>query len=128
MHQTSALSRWVLPAAACVCAAMIAGCTYSADVRNTTDGPVLVWMMQVDAVQPDWVLASARLGPGQYATLGPCRVPFQRVEVVAGNQMNDSVPARWSIQPGTARLDVGEKASTDPGRNRIVFSIERRPE
>jgi hypothetical protein len=117
--------RWVMFAAACI---LTAGCTYSADVRNTTGGTVLVRMIQLDAIQDDWVLAQERLAPGQYAQLGPCRVPFQRVAVEVGNQIKDSVPARYGIKPGTTRLDVGQTVSTDPGRDQTVFTLERRTE
>ena len=109
-------------------APLCAGCTYSADVRNNTTGPVLVRMLQIDPVQPDWVLASERIGPGGYAKLGPSRVPFERVVVEVGNQMKNSVSARYSIVPGTTRLDVGRKPSQDSSRDEIVFTLEKRAE
>ncbi len=111
-----------------VIAAAMSGCTYSADVRNTTGQPVMVRMLQLDAVQPDWELASQRIAPGEYAKLGPSRVPFQRVVVEVGNQVAHSVPARYSITPGTTRLDVGQTASTEPGRQETVFTLQKRSE
>lgn len=109
-------------------AAALAGCTYSADVRNTTGQPVMVRMLQLDAVQPDWELASQRIAPGEYAKLGPSRVPFQRVVIEVGNQVAHSVSARYSITPGTTRLDVGQTASSEPGRQETVFTLQKRSE
>jgi hypothetical protein len=120
--------RSVVAATACIFVAFLAGCTYSADVRNTTGGTVLVRLVQVDAIQPDWVLAQERIAPGQYATLGPCRVPFQRVEVEVGNQMKNSVAARYAIKPGTTKLDIGQAPSPDPAREQTVFTLDRRTE
>jgi hypothetical protein len=116
------------PAAIVSAMALLAGCTYSADVRNTTNGPVLVKMLQVDPIQPDWELASQRVGPGEYARLGPVRVPFQRVVIQVGNQLAHSVPARCTITAGTARLDVGQTASSESGREEVVFTLQRRAE
>lgn len=104
----------------------LAGCTYTADVRNTTSEPVFVQMVQLDAIQPDWVLASARIAPGDYAKLGPARVPFQRVAVDVGNQAEKSVKGRTTIRPGTTMLDVASSKSTT--REETVFSLHRRDE
>lgn len=72
----------------------LGGCTYTADVRNMTGEPVFVQMLQVDAIQPDWVLDSVRVGPGEHAKLGPKRVAFQRVVIDAGTQTKKSVMER----------------------------------
>jgi hypothetical protein len=108
--------------------AAAAGCTYTADVRNTTDEPVFVQMVQVDAIQPDWVLATARIAPGEYAKLGPARVPFQRVMIDAGDQSKKSVNARLRVRSGTTKLDVGSKPSSEPDREEVIYTLERRPE
>lgn len=100
------------------------GCTYSADVRNTTSQPVFVQMLQVDPIQPDWVLASARVAPGEFVTLGPKRVPFQRVVIDVGNRAEKSVNGRTTISPGLTRLDVGATVTID--RNETIFTLERR--
>lgn len=104
----------------------VGGCTYTADVRNTTAEPVFVQMVQVDAIQPDWVLASARIAPGEYAKLGPARVPFQRVMIDVGDQSKKSVNARTRIGTGTTKLDVGSKPSPEPDREEVVYTLERR--
>jgi hypothetical protein len=106
----------------------LAGCSYTADVRNTSAAPVFVQMVQVDAIQPDWVLASARIAPGEYAKLGPARVPFQRVMIDVGDQSEKSVNARTRIRVGTTKLDVGTKPSPEPDREEVVYTLERRPE
>ena len=106
-------------------AAALAGCTYSVDVRNTTSQPVFVEMIQVDPLQPDWVLASERIAPGGYAKLGPSKVPFEQVAVKVGNRPANSVDARTRIKPGLTLLDVGQKPA-DPARDEIIFTLERR--
>ncbi len=116
-------ARWSAPA---VLIAILSGCTYSADVRNTTGQPVLVRMLQIDPIQPDWELASQRIGPGEYARLGPARVPFELVVVEVGAQVDHTVPARYKMTPGTTRLDVGQVPSPDPGRQETVFTLQRR--
>ena len=123
-----ARSRVAVCRASCVVvlSAFLAGCTYTADVRNTTSQPVFVQMLQIDAIQPDWVLASARIAPGDYAKLGPARVPFQRVVIDVGNQTEKSVNARVRIRAGDTRLDVGSTAASD--RNEVIFSLEDRKE
>lgn len=120
----SAVLRLGVLAAACV----LGGCTYCVDVRNTTQQPVLVKMVQVDPIQPDWVLASQRISPGDYAKLGPSRVPFERVVIEVDNQTERSTLARYSISPGSTRLDVGQKPSTEPGRDEVIFTLQRRSE
>jgi hypothetical protein len=107
---------------------VLAGCTYTADVRNTTSEPVFVQMLQIDPIQPDWVLATARIAPGQYAKLGPRRVPFERVVVDVGNQKQKSVNARLRIRTGMTKLDVGSRPSEDPGREETVFTLQKRNE
>lgn len=109
-------------AAACL---TLAGCTYTVDVRNTTTQPVFVQLLQIDPVQPDWVLASERVAPGAYAKLGPTRVPFERVVVQAGNQTQKSVDARYKLTAGHTDLDVGQRPGED-GRDEIIFTLERR--
>lgn len=109
-----------------IVAGLLGGCTYSADVRNTTGGPVLVRMLQIDPIQPDWVLDSERIGPGGFVKLGPSRVPFERVVVEVGNQMKNSVPARYTITPGTTHLDVGQKPAAEARRDEVVFTLEKR--
>ncbi len=121
MRTRASISRFCIPAAF---TALLAGCTYSADVRNTTNEPVFVQMLQIDPVQPDWVLDSARIAPGQYAKLGPKRVPFQRVVIDVGNQTHNSVNGRTTITPGGSRLDVG--MTTDPTRDEITFTLKTR--
>lgn len=117
------IARWTSPA---LLIGILSGCTYSADVRNTTEKPVLVRMLQIDPIQPDWELASQRIGPGEYAKLGPARVPFERVVVEVGAQIDHTVPARFNMLPGTTRLDVGQTASQEPGREETVFTLQRR--
>ena len=114
-----------------VCGAALAsapGCTYTADVRNTTNEPVFVQMLQIDPIQPDWVLASARIAPGDYAKLGPKRVAFERVVVDVGNQKKQSVNGRMRIRTGTTKLDVSSKPSEEAGREETVFLLEKRDE
>ena len=113
-------------AAALVGLAGLGGCTYTADVRNMTSEPVFVQMLQVDALQPDWVLDSVRVGPGETAKLGPKRVPFQRVVIDAGTQMKRSVSGRALITPGMTRLEVTSAAVIE--RDETVFTVKRRDE
>ncbi|MBX3377979.1 MAG: hypothetical protein KF678_13365 [Phycisphaeraceae bacterium] len=104
----------------------LGGCTYTADVRNMTGEPVFVQMLQVDAIQPDWVLDSVRVGPGEHAKLGPKRVAFQRVVIDAGTQTKKSVNGRALISPGMTRLDVTSASVME--RDETVFTVKRRDE
>ncbi len=113
-------------AAALVGMVGLGGCTYTADVRNMTGEPVFVQMLQVDAIQPDWVLDSVRVGPGEHAKLGPKRVAFQRVVIDAGTQTRKSVNGRALISPGMTRLDVTSASVME--RDETVFTVKRRDE
>ncbi|MFN0134081.1 MAG: hypothetical protein ACKVW3_16325 [Phycisphaerales bacterium] len=92
------------------------GCTYTVDVYNASNTSVLVRMIQLDPIQPDWVLDSERVQPGSWARLGPRRVAFESVAVDAGVPSRQVTPARLRIKPGSSavRVETGSAAEGSP--------------
>lgn len=93
-------ARW-LALAALACAA---GCSadYVCEVRNLTGGTVEARLVQDQAMADPALLASARLGRGESATLGPARAAVTdqvRLEV--------SQPGEIGVPPTRKRLDWG---------------------
>lgn len=111
-------------AALLAAAATLTGCTYSVEVRNFTPDPVNVRLIQLDPVQPDWVLASARVEPGERAQLKESRVAFEKVVLEANIDGVDDDPIRTRVRHGTRvyRVDPGPTA-TQP----IVFRDDPTP-
>ncbi|MBL9031300.1 MAG: hypothetical protein JNM80_06290 [Phycisphaerae bacterium] len=95
---------------------LASGCTYTVDVYNASGSSVLVRMVQLDPIQPDWVLDSERVQPGSRVRLGPARVAFESVAVDAGTSSRQTTPARLRIKPGTTSLLVesGSAAEGSP--------------
>lgn len=105
-------------------AAACGGCMYTADVRNETPSPVLVRMMQQQALKRDWVMDSVRVPPGERVRLGPARATAGKVVIEAGERTRTEEPAVLRIQRRRAALEI--VLATD-GHN-LVLRHETDPE
>lgn len=83
---------------------LLGGCQYTVHVRNATDRPVHVQLIQRNLLNPDWVLDSGRVDPGSRIRLGPSRVSGGKILLEAGEQ----TPTH---QPATLRVRAGETSA-----------------
>lgn len=97
----------ILSAAA---AMLLCGCTYTVDVHNSTDGPVLVQLVQEQWPNPQWVMDSHRIDPGANARLGPSRVSGGRVILEAGERTRTAEPARLRVGSGRTAVRIATQA------------------
>ncbi|MFM9995141.1 MAG: hypothetical protein ACKVU4_05005 [Phycisphaerales bacterium] len=91
-------------------ALLLGGCTYTVDVHNATDVPVLVQLVQEQWPNPQWVMDSHRLDPGANARLGPARVSGGRVLIEAGERTRTDEPARLRVGSGRTAVRVATHA------------------
>ncbi len=95
-----------------VCAGALAligaagGCTYTADVRNTTNEPILVRMVQKQALKREWSMDSTRVPPGERVRLGPARSGWGKVLVEAGERTRTEEPVAHKIGAGETELEI----------------------
>jgi hypothetical protein len=99
------------------------GCqtSYAADIRNTTPQPVYAQLMeQFD--QGSTVRASARLGPGDRAGLGPVIAREGRAYLVVDTIPNPGTPVTVPLAVGTTTLEVIQPGdqTTGPIQVRII--------
>lgn len=99
----------VMIAAALLAAlAPLAGCTYNVRVRNETEHPIRARLLQVDALMKDWILADAKVGPGEAVVLGPARTMagFIVLETIT-TDANGLAPARRNVLSGSHAFRIG---------------------
>lgn len=87
-------------------ALLLGGCTYTVDVHNSTDGPVLVQLVQEQWPNPQWVMDSHRIDAGANARLGPSRVSGGRVLIEAGERTRTTEPARLRVSSGRTAVKI----------------------
>jgi hypothetical protein len=94
------------------CAALLSGCTYAVEVRNATSDPITVRLIQLDPIQPEWLLASARIDPGERARLKESRVAMAKVVLEATTPGRDDEPVRIEVSSGRTvyRIEPGPSA------------------
>jgi hypothetical protein len=103
---------------------VLSGCTYTVEVRNATADPITVRLIQLDPIQPEWLLASARIDPGERAHLRESRAAFSKVVLEATTPGRDGEPVRHKVTSGRTvfRIEPG------PGLDEpIVFRDDPSP-
>jgi hypothetical protein len=88
---------------------LLLGCQsgYTLAVKNDTDQPVTVTVVETIGAQPSINRASKWLGPGDAATLGPGTSNTNaRVELVADAKSNAFSPAIIQVPPGWTSYDI----------------------
>lgn len=103
----------------------LGGCTYTVEVRNAAPEPITVRLLQLDPIQPDWLLGSARIDPGQRARLTPARVAMARVVLEATVPGSDDEPVRREVGSGKSVIRI-EMSETSDGR-RLSFHDDPAP-
>lgn len=103
-------------------AAVLPGCSYTVDVHNATDVPVLVQLVQKQWPNPDWVLDSDRVGAGATIRLGPARVAGGSVVVEAGELTRTREPARMKVGSGRRGVEI---AVLDDGSTLTIRELRR---
>lgn len=88
---------------------VLSGCTYTVEVRNATADPITVRLIQLDPIQPDWHLASARIDPGERARLKESRAAFSKIVLEATTPGRDAEPVRHKVGSGKTvfRIEPG---------------------
>lgn len=92
----------------------IVGCqtSYTVGVKNDTDRPITLTVIETRASGTSDVLASKWLGPGDSATLGPGNSGSTAlVELVAETKAGTSAPAVVQLSPGWTSYDIRRHAS-----------------
>ena len=104
--------------------AALSGCTYSVEVRNATPDAVNVRLIQLDPLQPDWILAYARVDAGERVRLKESRVAFEKVVLEANIADLDDNPVRTNVGAGTRvyRIEPGPTADQP-----IIFVVDSTP-
>jgi hypothetical protein len=97
---------WPVCAVAMALISPAGGCMYTADVRNTTDGPVLVRMVQKQALKREWSMDSTRVPPGERVRLGPARSGWGKVLIEAGERTRTEEPVTHRIGAGQTDLEI----------------------
>ncbi len=99
---------------------VLLGCqsTYTIAVKNTTDQPVTLTVVERLGSRPATVRASKWLGPGDAARLGPgVSSADARLELVADSKANNFAPPITPIEPGWTAYDI---TRNEVGRLKLV--------
>jgi hypothetical protein len=88
-------------------AVLLCGCQYTAYVRNATDRPVQVQMVRHDLLNPDWILDTALINPGERVRLGPARIGGGKAVLEAGERTKTGGPARLRLWSGDTSVVLG---------------------
>ncbi|TVQ62874.1 MAG: hypothetical protein EA378_03420 [Phycisphaerales bacterium] len=99
------------------------GCKYSVEVRNATQRPVSVLLMQQNVDGWEWLIDSDRIPPGKVVTLGPSNAFFSTVMLELDATDEDAFGTRTKLRPGRSSFDVRESIEG----NAIVFQLVARP-
>ncbi len=117
------LGRLCLGAAAgLVLGLALSGCKYSVEVRNATQRPVSVQMVQQNVDGWEWLIDSDRIPPGKVVTLGPSNAYFSTVMLELDATDEDAFGTRTKLRPGRSSFDVRESIQG----NAIVFELVAR--
>lgn len=103
----------------------LSGCTYTVEVRNAAQEPITVRLLQLDPIQPDWLLGSARIEPGHRARLEPARVAMARVVLEATVPGSDDEPVRREVGSGKSVIRI--EMDDSPDGRRLSFHDDPTP-
>lgn len=97
----------------------IVGCqtSYTVGVKNETDQPITLTVVETRTTGRSDVLASKWLGPGDSATLGPgVSDSSALVELVAESRASAFAPSTVRLEPGWTSYDIRRQ-----GSGRLIF-------
>jgi|GEM_PF-3154183 len=98
------------------------GCEYAVEIRNATQRPVSVQMIQRNLDGWQWLMDSDRIPPGQVVTLGPSGAFLSTVTLELDATDEDAFGTQTRLRPGRTLFDVRERLEG----NAVVFRLERR--
>jgi hypothetical protein len=102
--------------------ALLAGCSYTVDVYNNTSQDLVLEIVQVDPLAPDWVLASDRVAAGHHHRFGPERVHMGAVAVSIVTERDREKHIRERLVRGHSVWDIYERE----GEHGPVLELVRR--